>query len=248
MLAPIPGPAAHGARARTQMDRTAMSHGTPSQLTSESLRKRRLRNRRVFTLAVVVTVIVLALGALGLGLLLEVRDLVPRDLPLIIDAKHGDLNSSTALAHYLFRELGADGVTLSPLAGQDIAAPFLLYPEKGVVVTCHSSNPAARAVQHFPGENLRDQPHALVDPELAAVRADDAGAFLAAMLERVEAVVGQFGCVGMAVDAKHATVMFRVRLHARANSGGWRVKTEGKIHAIFSRMSRTTVPWMSVRR
>ncbi|MFM7550362.1 MAG: bifunctional orotidine-5'-phosphate decarboxylase/orotate phosphoribosyltransferase, partial [Cyanobacteriota bacterium] len=55
-----------------------------------------------------------ALGPVGLELLLEVRDLVPRDLPLIIDAKHGDLNSASTLAHYLFRELGADGVTLSP--------------------------------------------------------------------------------------------------------------------------------------
>ncbi|WP_398334756.1 orotidine 5'-phosphate decarboxylase / HUMPS family protein, partial [Vulcanococcus sp.] len=73
-----------------------------------------------------------ALGPLGLELLLEVRDLVPRDLPLIIDAKHGDLNSSTALAHYLFKDLGVDAVTLSPLAGQDIAAPFLLYADKAV--------------------------------------------------------------------------------------------------------------------
>ena len=91
-----------------------------------------------------------ALGPVGLELLLEVRDLVPRDLPLIVDAKHGDLNSSSVLAHYLFRELGADAVTLSPLAGQDIAAPFLLYPEKAVVITCHSSNQAARLLQHFP--------------------------------------------------------------------------------------------------
>jgi len=93
-----------------------------------------------------------ALGPIGLELLTEVRDLVPAEIPLIIDAKHGDLNSSSALAHYLFKELGADGVTLSPLAGQDIAAPFLLYPDKGVVITCHSSNPAARVLQHYPGE------------------------------------------------------------------------------------------------
>ena len=99
-----------------------------------------------------------ALGPVGLELLLEVRDLVPRDLPLIIDAKHGDLNSASALAHYLFRELGADGVTLSPFAGQDIAAPFLLYPEKGVLITCHSSNPAARILQHAPSD---DDPHYL---------------------------------------------------------------------------------------
>jgi uridine monophosphate synthetase len=94
-----------------------------------------------------------ALGPIGLELLREVRELVPLEVPLIIDAKHGDLNSSSALAHYLFRELGADAVTLSPLPGQDIAAPFLLYPDKAVVVTCHSSNPAARIVQHHPNED-----------------------------------------------------------------------------------------------
>jgi uridine monophosphate synthetase len=93
-----------------------------------------------------------ALGPVGLELLLEVRDLVPRELPLIIDSKHGDLNSSSALAQYLFRELAADAVTLSPLAGQDIAAPFLLYPGKAVVITCHSSNQAARVLQHYPDE------------------------------------------------------------------------------------------------
>jgi uridine monophosphate synthetase len=94
-----------------------------------------------------------ALGSTGLELLREVRELVPLDIPLIIDAKHGDLNSSSALAHYVFRDLGADAITLSPLPGQDIAAPFLLYPEKAVVVTCHSSNPAARLIQHHPNEN-----------------------------------------------------------------------------------------------
>ncbi|MBV2350915.1 bifunctional orotidine-5'-phosphate decarboxylase/orotate phosphoribosyltransferase [Synechococcus sp. HK05] len=94
-----------------------------------------------------------ALGPLGLELLLEVRDLVPRDLPLIIDAKHGDLNSSTALAHYLFRDLGVDAVTLSPMAGQDIAAPFLLYADKAVVITCRSSNPAAKRIQYHPSES-----------------------------------------------------------------------------------------------
>jgi uridine monophosphate synthetase len=94
-----------------------------------------------------------SLGPVGLELLREVRELVPLDIPLIVDAKHGDLNSSSALASYLFRDLGADAVTLSPLAGQDIAAPFLLYPDKAVVVTCHSSNPAARILQHHPDEN-----------------------------------------------------------------------------------------------
>ncbi len=93
-----------------------------------------------------------ALGPVGLELLREVRELVPPGIPLIVDAKHGDLNSSSALASYLFKDLGADAVTLSPLAGQDIAAPFLLYHQRAVVVTCHSSNPAARRIQHYPNE------------------------------------------------------------------------------------------------
>lgn len=94
-----------------------------------------------------------ALGPIGIELLHEVRELVPRDMPLILDAKHGDLNTSSALAQYVFRELGADALTLSPLAGQDIVAPFLLYPDRAVVITCHSSNPGARVFQHHPDED-----------------------------------------------------------------------------------------------
>jgi uridine monophosphate synthetase len=45
-----------------------------------------------------------------------------------------------------------DAVTLSPLAGQDIAAPFLLYADKAVVITCRSSNPAAKRIQYHPSE------------------------------------------------------------------------------------------------
>ena len=93
-----------------------------------------------------------AMGSAGVELMVEVRELLPHDLPLIIDIKHGDLNSSSAIASYLFQTLQADAVTLNPIAGQDIAAPFLLYPGKGVVINCHSSNPAAKVLQHYPNE------------------------------------------------------------------------------------------------
>jgi uridine monophosphate synthetase len=94
-----------------------------------------------------------AMGSAGVELMVEVRELLPHDLPLIIDIKHGDLNSSSAIASYLFQTLQADAVTLNPIAGQDIAAPFLLYPGKGVVINCHSSNPAAKVLQHYPNED-----------------------------------------------------------------------------------------------
>ena len=43
------------------------------------------------------------MGSAGLELLMEVRVLLPPDLPLIIDSKHGDLNSASAMASYVFR-------------------------------------------------------------------------------------------------------------------------------------------------
>ena len=44
--------------------------------------------------------------------------------------------------------------------------------------------------------------------KLPAVAGDDAGAFLAAMLQGVKAVVSQFGGVGMAENAEDAAIMF----------------------------------------
>jgi hypothetical protein len=44
--------------------------------------------------------------------------------------------------------------------------------------------------------------------EAAVVARDDAGAFLAAVLKGVKAVVREFGGVGMAINAEHAAVMF----------------------------------------
>ncbi len=122
-----------------------------------------------------------ALGPIGLDLLREVRELIPPDLPLLVDAKHGDLNSASVLAHWLFRDLGADAVSVTPWAGQDVAAPFLLHADRGVVVVVHSSSPAARRVQHHPDSDrplflqlVRDcQRWATADQLLLEVGTDD---------------------------------------------------------------------------
>ena len=91
-----------------------------------------------------------ALGAPGLELLEEILTAIPKDIPIILDATHGDLNSSSAFAETAFERWGVDAVTLSPYAGQDLAAPFLLYPDKGIFVLCHTSNPTAVRVQKYP--------------------------------------------------------------------------------------------------
>ena len=67
-------------------------------------------------------------------------------------------------------------------------------------------------VQHFAFENLRHEAHPFVLAKLRAVVGNNAGAFLSAMLQRVQPVIRQLGSIGMAVDAEHAAVMFGVFL------------------------------------
>ncbi|ACK66315.1 orotate phosphoribosyltransferase [Rippkaea orientalis PCC 8801] len=90
------------------------------------------------------------LGALGLELLSEIIAEIPPDIPIILDAKHGDLNTSTIFAKAIFEQWKVDAVTVSPYSGHDQVAPFLVYPDKGVFVLCHSSNPGAIALQEYP--------------------------------------------------------------------------------------------------
>ena len=91
-----------------------------------------------------------ALGAQGLNLLSQLLAAIPESIPIILDAKHGDLNTSTIFARTIFREWQVDAVTLSPYTGQDNVAPFLVYPDKSVFVLCHSSNPGAVPLQEYP--------------------------------------------------------------------------------------------------
>lgn len=91
-----------------------------------------------------------ALGVPGLELLHKTLAAIPADIPIILDAKHGDLNTSTIFAQTVFEQWQVDAVTLSPYSGQDHAAPFLVYPGKTVFVLCCTSNPGAIALQQYP--------------------------------------------------------------------------------------------------
>jgi uridine monophosphate synthetase len=91
-----------------------------------------------------------ALGAPGLELLQETLKAIPAHIPIILDAKHGDLNTSTVFARTVFEEWQVDATTLSPYSGQDHIAPFLIYPGKAVFILCCTSNQGAIALQQYP--------------------------------------------------------------------------------------------------
>ncbi|MCF4966840.1 bifunctional orotidine-5'-phosphate decarboxylase/orotate phosphoribosyltransferase [Nostoc sp. CMAA1605] len=91
-----------------------------------------------------------ALGIPGLELLQKTLAAIPHHIPIILDAKHSDLNTSTIFARTVFTEWQVDAITLTPYTGQDHVAPFLVYPDKAVFILCCTSNPGAEALQQYP--------------------------------------------------------------------------------------------------
>ncbi len=91
-----------------------------------------------------------ALGVEGIELLESILTAIPDKIPIILDAKHGDINTSTIFAKTIFDRWQVDAVTLTPYAGQDHAAPFLVYSDKAIFALCHTSNPGAEKLQEYP--------------------------------------------------------------------------------------------------
>ena len=98
-----------------------------------------------------------ALGPAGWEILREVIAAIPEDIPVILDAKRGDIASTAeAYARSAFETLGADAITLNPYLGWDSLQPFLERPERGAFLLCKTSNPGASDFQDLPlgGTNL----------------------------------------------------------------------------------------------
>ncbi len=91
-----------------------------------------------------------ALGAPGLELLQKTLSLIPDHIPIILDAKHSDLASSSVFAETIFADWGVDAVTLNIYAGQELVAPFLVYPNKAVFIVCCTANPSGAVFQEYP--------------------------------------------------------------------------------------------------
>ncbi|HXI15734.1 MAG TPA: orotidine-5'-phosphate decarboxylase [Chloroflexota bacterium] len=85
-----------------------------------------------------------ALGPDGLNALRETVQLVPRNVPVIGDAKRGDIDNTMRLyAKALFDVYGFGAVTASPYLGEDALAPVLSRVERGVYLLCRTSNPGS---------------------------------------------------------------------------------------------------------
>lgn len=87
-------------------------------------------------------------GGEGITALREVIASVPANIPVILDAKRGDIaDTSAAYARAAFETLGASAITVSPYVGGDGIAPFFQDAEHGAFVLCKTSNPDADEFQ-----------------------------------------------------------------------------------------------------
>jgi uridine monophosphate synthetase len=89
-----------------------------------------------------------AFGPEGIAALQKVIGSVPGEIPIILDAKRGDI-ASTALAYAraAYQQLGAHAITINPYLGHDAVKPFLEDAERGVFLLCKTSNPGAGDLQ-----------------------------------------------------------------------------------------------------
>ena len=87
-------------------------------------------------------------GIKGYQALIKTIKHIPENIPIIADAKRGDIgNTSKAYAKAIFEELCFDAVTVNPYLGHDSFVPFLNYKDKGVFILCLTSNEGAKDFQ-----------------------------------------------------------------------------------------------------
>jgi orotidine-5'-phosphate decarboxylase len=98
-------------------------------------------------------------GAEGISLLKEIISYIPDHIPVILDAKRGDIgNTSKMYAAAAFDYLKADAITVNPYMGYDSIGPFLDYKDKGVITLCLTSNPSSSDFQKREAIDIDNRP------------------------------------------------------------------------------------------
>lgn len=80
--------------------------------------------------------------------IIEVIHIAAPEVPVILDAKRGDVaKSNEGYAAMAFDYLKADAITVHPYLGAEALEPFLRRADKGIFVLCRTSNPGAGEFQ-----------------------------------------------------------------------------------------------------
>ena len=120
------------------------------------------------------------------------------DIPVILDAKRGDIGSTAS--HYAkeaFDRYQADAVTVNPYMGFDSLEPYLAYSDRWVFILCRTSNPGGSDLQFLP---LQQEPHQKLFEKVAELASKQwntsgqvglvVGATFPTEIEKVRSIVG----------------------------------------------------------
>src|SRR6266852_7347979 len=113
-------------------------------------------------------------GSAAMDVLALTLQAIPTDIPVILDAKRGDVpNTSAAYADALFGSFHADAVTVAPYLGMDSIEPFCIEGRYALVLA-RTSNPGAGDVQDLIVEG-RPLYERVVERSVASFAADACG-------------------------------------------------------------------------
>ncbi len=129
-------------------------------------------------------------------LMAHIRQVAP-EVPVILDAKRGDIGSTAEqYAREAFERYQADAVTLSPFMGFDSIEPYLRYPDKGAILLCRTSNPGGDDFQSQRLHGTNGQPDELLYERIARL---------------AQGAWNRHGQLGLVVGATYPAEIARVR-------------------------------------
>ncbi len=139
-----------------------------------------------------------ALGEIIRGIHSEAARLGSSYVPVILDAKRGDIASTAeAYARSAFESLGADCITLNPYLGRDSIEPFIQDAERGVFLLCKTTNPGSGDLQ-----------------DLIVQRGDGNSVPVYVRVAQMAREWNTRGNLGLVVGATYPATLAEVRTHA----------------------------------
>ena len=155
-------------------------------------------------------------------------------VPVILDAKRGDIGSTAEqYAVEAFERYGADAVTVNPYLGRDSVAPYLAWPDRGVILLCRTSNPGGSDLQFLDvgGEKLYERVARLVAEEWNTTGqcALVVGATFPAEIARVRAITGDLPLLVPGIGAQGGDIEATVQAGRSAAGTGLMINSSRDI-------------------
>jgi orotidine-5'-phosphate decarboxylase len=167
-----------------------------------------------------------ALGMGGMQIMLESLRSVPKHIPIIADAKRGDIgNTARFYAKALFDLYKFDAATVNPYGGRDAVQPFIDYTDRGVFIWCRGSNPGAADLQDIKLENGRLVYEAIAERALEWNHHGNVGLVAGAtwpdQIERVREICPHMWILVPGVGAQEGDLEAAVQAAMDAGGGGF---------------------------